>query len=1033
MRRRQKTLRTVFLFAVLCCPFLAAAIYGQQTPGSTSPGVDLEKKKITTDKARAIIEKIKEIYTLKSVKKTKDSLRQSLLVNRQLIQMNEDFEKCCLLDFELMLDKQQKDDFAALINFSAYYGTAETENILGNRLEAIRLYEKSLQFCSSKGTINFKPSVFYSIAGIYRAIGSSNLAIYYYKLAVEAKKSISPDSTPNGTGKPAEEFITRLGLYKYLSEAQFTREIGDTYSQLGDRERAMEFFQEAEKLPSLTPSDKITIDRSIGLMKLFHDSTLREDEKAETRLNEEAERSLDEAVRGYERLESENKATAFDRTFGIYSRVFRAAARYRLGKKEEALKTLDEHLGFLAGKSGASAESLAEWKIYRDHLDFLSSRADVIYLADLFKNELFDAVGSAYRKIGEHQKAINCFEKKLDYAAITGNVYEEAFALENIGGAYSDMGDYEAARKSFYRSIQKYRLIDDSGESWIYARLMTLERKTGNTRLGIFFGKQSVDMFQKMRVNVQSLGKDTEHAFSRKIEKPYRELTEMLISENRKDEALQIFSFFKEDEFFNNLPPTDTVSKRAGISYTEREQASLNYANLLLSRITATEKSIEELKRRETLTEEEKHRLSQLETEAAQAVSEFDKFTAALPSEFGGAGGAKDATPAVPELEAVQKDLKALSAKPDVAAIYTLIGGQAVHLLMVTQDEVFAVQTPVESAIFEQKLTDFLSAVKDNEAEPRWLGGELYRILVQPLEEKLQAEKITTLMWSLDGKLRYIPVAALYDAKKQKYLVETYRNVLFTPAGKSDVSVSSGKKVPALGFGVSENKSGVSKDKINFVALKFAEEQLREVIRRSGEKYDSVYEGERFMNDGFTGDFFLEKLKKKQFPIVLVASHFYFNAESPPESFLLTGDGTLTLADMQKTPGLFENVEILGLSACETAIGGENDNGREIESFAVLAQQKGAKAILASLWRANDKSTSGLMRNFYQTYSQSLQMSKAEALRLAQFRMLKNSIPTAINGKNLPARRNLPFPFDAAKPYAHPYYWSPFILTGNWR
>jgi CHAT domain-containing protein len=27
----------------------------------------------------------------------------------------------------------------------------------------------------------------------------------------------------------------------------------------------------------------------------------------------------------------------------------------------------------------------------------------------------------------------------------------------------------------------------------------------------------------------------------------------------------------------------------------------------------------------------------------------------------------------------------------------------------------------------------------------------------------------------------------------------------------------------------------------------------------------------------------------------------------------------------------------------------------------------------------------------------------------------------------------VPFKADARKPYAHPYYWAPFILIGNWK
>jgi CHAT domain-containing protein len=38
-------------------------------------------------------------------------------------------------------------------------------------------------------------------------------------------------------------------------------------------------------------------------------------------------------------------------------------------------------------------------------------------------------------------------------------------------------------------------------------------------------------------------------------------------------------------------------------------------------------------------------------------------------------------------------------------------------------------------------------------------------------------------MWSLDGTLRYLPVAALHD--DSAYLVENYRNVVFTCQSRS--------------------------------------------------------------------------------------------------------------------------------------------------------------------------------------------------------------------------------------------------------
>jgi hypothetical protein len=41
----------------------------------------------------------------------------------------------------------------------------------------------------------------------------------------------------------------------------------------------------------------------------------------------------------------------------------------------------------------------------------------------------------------------------------------------------------------------------------------------------------------------------------------------------------------------------------------------------------------------------------------------------------------------------------------------------------------------------------------------------------------------------------------------------------------------------------------------------------------------------------------------------------------------------------------------------------------EVESLGVLAQRKGASAVIASLWEVADLSTSKLMQNFYQCFN----------------------------------------------------------------
>ena len=98
-----------------------------------------------------------------------------------------------------------------------------------------------------------------------------------------------------------------------------------------------------------------------------------------------------------------------------------------------------------------------------------------------------------------------------------------------------------------------------------------------------------------------------------------------------------------------------------------------------------------------------------------------------------------------------------------------------------------------------------------------------------------------------------------------------------------------------------------------------------------------------------------------------------------------------------------EPLELLVLSACQTAKGDEFAT----LGIAGVAVRAGARSILASLWSVDDEATTKLMTYFYQELAKA-DVSKAEAIRRAQIRMSQQEI------------------------YTHPYFWSAFILVGNW-
>ncbi|GMV77023.1 MAG: hypothetical protein AMXMBFR79_01590 [Chitinophagaceae bacterium] len=116
-----------------------------------------------------------------------------------------------------------------------------------------------------------------------------------------------------------------------------------------------------------------------------------------------------------------------------------------------------------------------------------------------------------------------------------------------------------------------------------------------------------------------------------------------------------------------------------------------------------------------------------------------------------------------------------------------------------------------------------------------------------------------------------------------------------------------------------------------------------------------------------------------------------------------TDDGKLTIS---KINGLdINNCSLVTLSACETAVSKEEVKGWYISPVNSFLQSN-VSTVVASLWQVDDKATSILMTEFYKNL---ITMSKVEALRKAQETLSKNP------------------------EYAHPYFWSAFVLYGEWR
>ncbi len=421
-------------------------------------------------------------------------------------------------------------------------------------------------------------------------------------------------------------------------------------------------------------------------------------------------------------------------------------------------------------------------------------------------------------------------------------------------------------------------------------------------------------------------------------------------------------------------------------------------------------------------------RLATLEAELASLANDVDVLMARVASN----SNSKD--PRVKRLRASDGLPLTLSRLgPGVAALYTLIADERCWIVLVTPNGKTAYSTSIQAAKLNALAMSFRETLTNPKLDPLPLAGQLYDILVRPVAAELTATRTTTLLWSFDGVMRYVPVAALHDG--QGYLVEKYQNVLFTRESLERLLDEPATNVTGVGFGVA-SKVG------NFNALPAVAEELRGIFiddRAAAE--GGVIPGRVSIDASFTEAAF-EQALQDGYGIVHVATHFQLEPTKAEDSVLLLGDGTLmNVGDIRDIKRAFKGTDLLTLSACNTASSSTRGDGKEVESFATIAQDRGARAVIASLWSVNDRSTSALMQTFYRLRA-GRGVNKAEALRKAQEMLLRGSLvmpsgpdpdrmlvheepkPTSIHGKFTP---------DPRAPFAHPYYWAPFTLVGNYK
>lgn len=330
---------------------------------------------------------------------------------------------------------------------------------------------------------------------------------------------------------------------------------------------------------------------------------------------------------------------------------------------------------------------------------------------------------------------------------------------------------------------------------------------------------------------------------------------------------------------------------------------------------------------------------------------------------------------------------------PKATVIYPIILSDRLAVILSKAGEplrYYATRKP--QAEIEQTLNHLLVAlnpVSDSQDRER-LTQQLYNWLIRPAEQEQAFKDTKTLVFVLDGKLRNIPMAALYDGKQ--YLIEKYAVALSPGLQLMAAHSLQQNKINAIVGGISQSRAG-------FAALPAVESEVKQISQ--------TVSSNLLLNQKFTSLALADQVKSNRANVVHLATHGQFSSRLE-DTFLLTWDGQVNvkeLSELLKNRGgnSSQAIELLVLSACDTATGDD----RAVLGLAGLAVKSGARSTIATLWPVKDKAAQMLMTSFYEQLRQP-KITKAEALRQAQIKLIRQT------------------------DFRDPFFWSTFVLVGNW-
>ena len=345
-----------------------------------------------------------------------------------------------------------------------------------------------------------------------------------------------------------------------------------------------------------------------------------------------------------------------------------------------------------------------------------------------------------------------------------------------------------------------------------------------------------------------------------------------------------------------------------------------------------------------------------------------------------------------------------------------------IDLTLITSDgTVIGRRTELSLSEFADLLRGFYGKITSQRsldpALPSSEASKLYSLFLEPIQDVLATEEVTTVLISADRGLQAIPFSAL--ARQGQFAVDSL-SFSFTPSlSLTDLSIplASPQTDQILIMG-STQFTGLA-------PLPYVNQEVENIAQ--------YYGGQSIIGDQFTSSRVVSDLRTSNESLIHLATHADFKGGRPDESMIYTSDGSISFESFKSIRRNRElnPMNLFVLSACRSALG---DSDSEM-GLAGLALQAGSKSAIGSLWYVDDVATSAFFSQFYRYLSDGVAKSTALAQTQRDFSSGKIKIQGSDvvlgSGEVLLSGLSAAQKYNYPQDFRHPFFWSGFVLLGT--